>query len=123
MGQPVVHWELWSQNPAAVAKFYQDIFAWKIEDYPQMNYRIVHTEGGGMGIDGGIMQAPPDGSPPINLTCYIAVDDLAAYRDKIVAAGGKICVEEKPVPGMGTLSLFTDPDGRMMGLWKPEKQQ
>ena len=76
-----------------------------------------------MGIDGGIMQAPHDGSPPINLTCYIAVDDLAAYREKIVAAGGKICVEEKPVPGMGTLSLFTDPDGRMMGLWKPEKQQ
>jgi catechol 2,3-dioxygenase-like lactoylglutathione lyase family enzyme len=22
------------------------------------------------------------------------------------------------VPGMGSLSLFTDPDGRMMGLWK-----
>ena len=55
--------------------------------------------------------------------CVIAVDDLAAYRDKIVAAGGKICVEEQAVPGMGTLSLFTDPDGRMMGLWKPEKQQ
>lgn len=123
MGQPVVHWELWSQNPAAVAKFYQDIFAWKIEDYPQMNYRIVRTEGGGTGIDGGIMQPPYEGPWPGNMTCYIAVDDLAAYREKIVAAGGKICVEEQAVPGMGTLSLFTDPDGRMMGLWKPEMQK
>jgi predicted enzyme related to lactoylglutathione lyase len=49
---------------------------------------------------------------------YIAVDDLAAFRRKIVAAGGKIHVEEQEVPGMGTLSLFTDPEGRMMGLWK-----
>ena len=120
MGQPVVHWELWSQT--AIAKFYQDIFAWKIEDYPQLNYRLVRTEGGGMGIDGGIMQPPHEGPWPGNMTCYIAVDDLAAYREKIVAAGGKICVEEQAVPGMGTLALFTDPDGRMMGLWKPEEQ-
>jgi len=38
---------------------------------------------------------------------------------RIVAAGGKIQVESQEVPGMGTLSLFTDPEGRMMGLWKP----
>jgi predicted enzyme related to lactoylglutathione lyase len=28
-------------------------------------------------------------------------------------------VEEQEVPGMGSFSLFTDPEGRMMGLWKP----
>ncbi len=52
------------------------------------------------------------------MTLYILVDDLAAYRKKIVAAGGKIHVEDQEVPGMGRLCLFTDPDGRMMGLWK-----
>ena len=35
-----------------------------------------------------------------------------------VAAGGKIHVEEQKVPGMGKFALFTDPEGRMMGLWK-----
>jgi predicted enzyme related to lactoylglutathione lyase len=25
---------------------------------------------------------------------------------------------QPPMPGMGTLSLFTDPEGRMNGLWK-----
>jgi predicted enzyme related to lactoylglutathione lyase len=49
---------------------------------------------------------------------YIDVEDLAAYRKKIVAAGGKIHVEEQEVPGMGSFSLFTDPEGRMMGLWR-----
>ncbi len=45
-------------------------------------------------------------------------DDLAAYRKRIVAAGGKIHVEEQEVPGMGSLCLFTDPEGRIMGLWR-----
>ncbi len=26
------------------------------------------------------------------------------------------------VPGMGKFSLFTDPEGRMMGLWKAKKK-
>ena len=32
--------------------------------------------------------------------------------------GGKIHVASQAVPGMGKLCLFTDPEGRMMGLWK-----
>jgi predicted enzyme related to lactoylglutathione lyase len=54
---------------------------------------------------------------------YVGVYDLGAYRKKIVKAGGKIHVEEQEVPGMGWLSLFTDPEGRMMGLWKPKEKQ
>jgi hypothetical protein len=49
------------------------------------------------------------------MTLYINVEDLAAYRKRVVDAGGKIHVEEQEVPGMGALSLFTDPEGRMMG--------
>jgi len=56
------------------------------------------------------------------MTLYVDVDDLSAYREKIVAAGGKIHVEEQEVPGMGAFSLFTDPEGRMMGLWKASKK-
>lgn len=37
---------------------------------------------------------------------------------RVAAAGGKIRVEDQEVPGMGRLCLFTDPEGRMMGLWQ-----
>ena len=56
------------------------------------------------------------------MTLYIDVDDLAAYRKRIVAEGGKIHIEEQDVPGMGWFTLFTDPEGRMMGLWKTAKK-
>jgi uncharacterized protein len=117
MGNPVVHWELMSKDPAKVAAFYESIFGWKIQHRPDLNYRIVDT-GAGTGINGGIVKPDRPEPWPGNMLAYIAVDDLAAYRDKIVAAGGKIHVEEHAVPGMGWFSLFTDPEGRMMGLWK-----
>ena len=117
MGSPVVHWEMMSKDPAKVSAFYEKTFGWKIKHMPEMNYRLVETGGQG-GINGGILKPEREGPWPGNMTLYINVDDLAAYRKKIVAAGGKIHVEEQAVPGMGTLSLFTDPEGRMMGLWK-----
>ena len=119
MGNPVVHWELMSKDPEKLSAFYAKLFGWKINHMPDLDYRLVDTEGGGMGINGGILKPDREGPWPGNMTMYIAVDDLDAYRKKIVAAGGKIHVEEQEVPGMGWLSLFTDPEGRMMGLWKP----
>jgi predicted enzyme related to lactoylglutathione lyase len=117
MGSPVVHFELMSKDPAALAGFYEKIFGWKITHKPELNYRIIET-GGKDGINGGIVKPERKEPWPGNMLCYIAVDDLAAYRKKVVDAGGKIHVEEQEVSGMGSFSLFTDPEGRMMGLWK-----
>src|SRR3954463_2411192 len=120
MGNPVVHWELMSKDPGKVADFYARIFGWKVDYHPQINYQVGDTaaEGGMRGINGGIVKPDREGPWPGNMLFYVLVDDLAAYRKKIVAAGGKIHVEEQKVPGMGWLSLFTDPEGRMNGLWK-----
>ena len=117
MGRPVVHWELMSRDPAKVAAFYEKIFGWKIQHIPEMNYRLVETGGKG-GINGGILKPDRPEPWPGNMTLYVEVEDLADYRKRIEAEGGKIHVSEQEVPGMGWFTLFTDPDGRMMGLWK-----
>jgi predicted enzyme related to lactoylglutathione lyase len=117
MGRPVVHWELLSKDPEKVSAFYEKVFDWKIQHLPELNYRFVDTDAQS-GINGGILRPQHDEPWPGNMTVYIDVEDLAAYRKRVVEAGGKILIEEQEVPGMGTLSLFSDPDGRMMGLWK-----
>ncbi len=116
MGNPVVHWELWSEDPDKAAEFYGKVFDWEMRSIPEMNYHLAETGGEG-GINGGIMK-PQEGPWPAKLTFYIDVDDLAAYRQKITDAGGKIVVEEMAVPGVGSFTLFEDPDGRVIGLWK-----
>ncbi|MGQ0651737.1 MAG: VOC family protein [Betaproteobacteria bacterium] len=122
MGRPVVHFELMTGEPEKVADFYAKIFGWKIEHRPEMNYRIVETGHEG-GINGGIIKPDRPEPWPGNMLFYIDVEDLAAYCRKIVAAGGKIHVEEQEVPGMGSFSLFTDPEGRMMGLWRSKNYE
>jgi predicted enzyme related to lactoylglutathione lyase len=125
MPNPVVHWELMTKNPAKVSEFYKKVFDWKIQHMPDMDYWMVDTgaqgagnASGNAGINGGILDPKREGPWPGNTCLYVAVDNLADYRKAVVAAGGEILVEEQPVPGMGSFSLFKDPDGRMMGLWK-----
>lgn len=120
MGQPVVHFEMMSKDPAKVSDFYARLFRWKVRHLPEIDYRTLETGGEG-GINGGILKPDREGPWPAQLLFYILVDELAPYRKKIKAAGGRIHVEEQEVPGMGWLSLFTDPEGRMMGLWKAKK--
>ena len=119
MGQPVVHWELMSKEPEKVAAFYEKIFDWKVTHHPELNYRIVDTQTGEHTMNGGIVKPDREGPWPGNQIFYIAVDDLGKYNRRIEQAGGKIHVEEQEIPGMGWLSLFTDPEGRMNGLFKP----
>ena len=45
MGRPVVHWELWSENPEGIGKFYEKVFDWNVRHVPDLNYRLVETEG------------------------------------------------------------------------------
>ena len=120
MGNAVIHFELMSKEPEKVSAFYAKVFDWQVTHHPEINYRIVETgaEGEMHGINGGIVKPDKPGPWPGNMLFYILVDDLAAYRRKVVAAGGTINIEEQKVAGMGKFCLFTDPEGRMMGLWK-----
>jgi predicted enzyme related to lactoylglutathione lyase len=116
MGRPVVHWEFWSKDPQRVSDFYTEVFGWQAHHLPEMNYRLVNTDSQG-GINGGIM-TPREGPWPGNMAFYIDVDDLDAYNRKIAEAGGRVIVERMDVPGVGSLALFEDPDGRVLGIWQ-----
>jgi hypothetical protein len=123
MGQPIVHWEFWSDDPSRASEFYRKVFDWDIKSMPEMNYNFVETGAKGA-ITGGIMTTPQQSVPsPGKLSFYVAVDNLDNYAKKIKAAGGKILVDKQQIPGMGAFSLFEDPDGRVLGIWKQQAQQ
>jgi predicted enzyme related to lactoylglutathione lyase len=114
MGSPVVHFEINSQNPAALQEFYGDLFDWKIHIVPEMGYGMIDTQG--RGIDGGI--GPARG--PNQVTFYIEVTDLKDAIARIEDAGGKVVVPITEVPGVVTFAQFADPDGNVVGLVKSE---
>ncbi len=120
MGQPVVHWELWSKDPQKVSEFYTKAFGWSVKHLPEMNYWLADTGGQG-GINGGFM-TPKEGPWPGNICLYIDVSSLGPAVEQVKRAGGKIVVEQMEVPGVGRFALFEDPDARVMGIWEQQRQ-
>jgi hypothetical protein len=108
-----VHVELHSADPAKSKRFYGDVFGWKFEEIPAMNYttwRAPNEPGGG------IMQTM-DGRPPqvLNYIMSESVDDT--LRD-ILEAGGLVLQPKMEIPGQGWWALFQEPGGTMMAIYQ-----
>ena len=72
----VVGFELSSQEPEKAAKFYTNVFGWKISE-PQYDYRAVSakTDTEQTGINGGISKGPND--YPHGTRIQIEVDSIS----------------------------------------------
>jgi predicted enzyme related to lactoylglutathione lyase len=51
---------------------------------------------------------------------YIETDDIAASLQQVEAGGGETVVPPVPIP-TGTFAWFSDLEGNVVGLWKPNK--
>lgn len=114
MGNPFVHVELQTQDPARAKGFYAGLFDWKIEDVAGMGYTMI---GVGEGTGGGIMKHPIQGAPSQWLA-YVQVADVAAVTRKAASLGATVLKERTEVPGYGWFSIIADPTGAVLGLWQ-----
>ena len=122
MGQPVVHFEVMGKDGPALRSFYSDLFGWKINAENPMNYGTVERDGNvsgdGIGIGGGIGQAP-EGYPG-HVTFYIEVPDIEAALAKAESLGGSRMMGPDKVTEEIEIGLFTDPEGHVVGVVKDE---
>ncbi len=118
MGQPVVHFEIGGTKSDQLREFYSKAFDWKIQMYGEMQYGLVAAEGPGS-IGGGIGQSPEPTGPYV--TIYIQSSDLSADLKRIESLGGRTMLKPTPIPGIGSMALFADPEGNTLGLFRPEE--
>ena len=114
MGKPVVHFEVYGRNAAALRDFYAKAFDWEIHADNPMNYGLIHTNAAGKGIEGGIAE----GDPRVNVV--IEVPDLEAALAHIESLGGKTVTPITEIPGMVTFAEFADPEGNVIGVSKAD---
>jgi predicted enzyme related to lactoylglutathione lyase len=113
MGKPIVHFEIGCRDLGRTAEFYGKLFDWKMS--PMGPATMIDTAAGS-GIPGHITAL---GHEPHNYTIfYVEVDDVQVYLDKAVVLGGKTLVPPVPIP-TGTFAWMQDPEGNVIGLWKP----
>jgi predicted enzyme related to lactoylglutathione lyase len=71
----------------------------------------------GEGTGGGIMKTVQPDSPSYWLS-YVLVDDIKTATSKARSLGATICKDVTEIPGMGWISVFTDPTGATLALWQ-----
>ena len=115
MGNPVTWFEINSRNSVALRDFYANLFGWQMEPYPEgPPYAVVDTAKDGA-IGGGIGEA----EGPSRVLFYIEVDDPQAYLDRILKADGTMVVPVIEIPGATTFAHFADPEGNVLGIYRP----
>ncbi len=99
-------------------RFYAKVVGWTLAPNTMNDQRYTLLQAGGAGI-GGLMPIPEhaEGVQPAWMG-YIAVDDVAAYADKVKAAGGAIHRGPTEIPNVGTFAVAGDPDGAGLLLFK-----
>ena len=113
MGRPVIHWEIGAKDAARMREFYAALFDWEIDASHPLEYGTVRT-GGGCGIDGGIMNAKGEET---YLTIYVQVTDLQITLDRAESLGGRAVLPPTPIPGVGAIAAFRDPEENLIGLF------
>lgn len=116
MSNRVVHFEIPCDNPEKTIEFFKTVFNWNLQQFGAEQYWIAMTgDEKSPGINGGIMKKLNPGQPIVNSIDVSNIDD--AMR-KVEAAGGTIVVPKGPIPTVGWLAYFKDPDGNIHGLYQ-----
>lgn len=109
----IVHVEFSTKDREESGKFYSELFGWKIQQLPEMNYAMFES---GEGVDGGLNPVS-DEYPAGTVMVYIGTDDIEATLAKAESLGGKAVVPKTEIPGQGWFGMFTDPTGNMIGVY------
>jgi predicted enzyme related to lactoylglutathione lyase len=114
MPNPFAHIELSTDDVKKAKKFYQAVFAWKLNDLPAMAYTMIDVGGG---VGGGMQKKPMPEAPTAWLP-YVQVDDVKATIAKAVKGGGTAVLPFQEIGEMGAIGIFVDPAGAMLGVWE-----
>lgn len=119
----VIHFEIPADDVSRAEGFYREVFGWKINPVPDMNYTVVHTgptdenrmvkESGF--INGGVMKRSGQFKNPV---ITIAVENIDEALKIIESHGGHMMQEKIAVGDMGFSAYFKDSEGNMIGLWQ-----
>jgi predicted enzyme related to lactoylglutathione lyase len=113
----VVWVDLVTPNLAAAERFYAGLFGWNFRDIHSgsSHYAVASLEG--RPVAGLFERAAPVGEHRQSAwLTFIAVGDVDAAKQSIVAQGGRVLSEPHAYAGRGRQAVFTDPQGAVFAI-------
>jgi predicted enzyme related to lactoylglutathione lyase len=106
--------QLNTSGPERAARFYTDVFGWRIESVgsPEQPYWGIFN---GPNLNGGMMPLPPGSGGAPHWLVYFATADADVSAARIGELGGRVLVPPMAVPG-GRITVALDPQGAVFAL-------
>jgi len=106
-----VHVEIHSNAPEKTKEFLKDVFDWKFQDMPEMNYSMFEAPSA---PGGGLQKAE---NLPAGIVNYILSEDIDGTLKKIQSSGGAVVMPKAEIPGWA-VAVFQDPTGITLALYE-----
>ncbi|MBL7811877.1 MAG: VOC family protein [Bacteroidetes bacterium] len=120
MSNRVVHFEIPCNQPENTIRFFQEVFGWTFQQFGGEEYWMAFTgDPQSPGINGAIMKKRDPDQPVVNT---LDVANIEAILERITNAGGTVVVPKMPIPGVGWLAYFKDPDGNIHGVHQTDTE-
>lgn len=108
--------DLMVEDPTKAAAFYGSLLGWHVPPGRPDFGGYANADLGGRLVAGVMPKMAPD--MPSVWSTYIAVDDARATLDLAVQEGASPIVPATDVGSMGTMAVFADPQGAVIGIWQ-----
>jgi predicted enzyme related to lactoylglutathione lyase len=118
MPATVTHFEIYAEEPAGLAEFYKDLFEWKIDKAPGIDYFQIQTGPGEEAMRGGLLHRPIPG--PHSWVHYVSVDSLDEMVERVQSLGGKLLRAKAAVPRVAWYAVVEDPEGNVFAMWEAD---
>lgn len=138
----VCYFEIPADDVSRAQSFYGQVFGWSFSLMDNMSpeappYWTIQTQSNGQAappkpessktsencepqqqlVCGGMMSRHAPGHTP---SVYVDVDDIEAYQQKVVSAGGQVLMPKQVVKGMGYFAVCMDSERNTLGLWQTD---
>jgi predicted enzyme related to lactoylglutathione lyase len=109
--------ELFADNVEVEKAFYQEVFGWQYENYGSGKNAYTMIRVNGRPIAGIVHYAKPaDAARSARWLALMSVPDVARTAEQAAAAGGRVLVPPKDLPGRGKVAVLADPEGALFGV-------
>lgn len=122
----IAHFMIPANNVDRAKHFYHSLLKWKIEPVKNpmdpvkmaaMQYYdiTIGTAREGTMNTGGLYQRHMTES----ILTFVEVEDIDRVLAKVEKLGGRITMQKEEIGGVGLAAVIQDPEGNVIGLWKP----
>jgi len=115
MPNDIAHFAIHADDCERAKSFYQRVFGWTFEPWGPPGFWRIETSPGA--IHGALQERrePVTGTGTIGFECTIAVEDVEACSAAIEKHGGKVTHQPYLIETVGTLIMFEDTEGNVVG--------